>query len=127
MAGTAGHLAGIWVLISFPFRSFAWTWWADWAFGLFNIPAEPNLFIAAALLVLGSALRRRLRAAYLLLLVYQVCATLADAAAAAIGLWFWNDPARADLDLSRTELVLTVVAVPVGARARLVPGGALGE
>ncbi|MCU7729099.1 bifunctional lysylphosphatidylglycerol synthetase/lysine--tRNA ligase LysX [Actinoplanes sp. KI2] len=108
-------LAGIWVLISFPLRTFHFTWWVDYAFGLFNIPAEPNLFIAAALLVLGSALRRRLRAAYLLLLVYQVCATIVDAITAAVGLVFWTDPGKADLDISRAELVFTVVAVPIGA------------
>src|SRR4051794_41944112 len=100
-------LAGIWVLISFPLRSLRWTWWVDYAFGLFNIPAEPNLFIAAALLVLGSALRRRLRAAYYLLLVYQVLATLEDAGTATVGLVFWNDPGRAGLDISRAVLVLT--------------------
>jgi lysyl-tRNA synthetase class 2 len=108
-------LAGIWVLISFPLRGFRWTWAVDYAFGLFNIPAEPNLFIAAALLVLGSALRRRLRAAYYLLLVFQVLATLDDATTAAVGLVYWNDPGTADLDISRTVLVLTVAAVPVGA------------
>ncbi|WP_051809061.1 bifunctional lysylphosphatidylglycerol synthetase/lysine--tRNA ligase LysX [Actinoplanes subtropicus] len=107
-------LAGIWVLISFPLRSFHWTWWVDYAFGLFNIPAEPNLFIAAAMLVLGSALRRRLRAAYYLLLVYQVLATLEDVITAAFGLAYWNDPAEVDLDVSRAVLVLTVVAVPIG-------------
>ena len=53
---------------------------------------------------------RRLRAAYYLLLVYQVLATLEDTATATVGLVFWNDPGKADLDISRAVLVLTVVA-----------------
>ncbi|GAA0571882.1 bifunctional lysylphosphatidylglycerol synthetase/lysine--tRNA ligase LysX [Paractinoplanes ferrugineus] len=107
-------LAGIWVLLSFPLRAFHWTWWVDDGFGLFNLPAQPNLFIAAALLVLGSALRRRLRAAFLLLLVYQVLATLVDLTAAAVGLVFWNDPGRADLDISRADLIQVIIAAPIG-------------
>ncbi|AEV84163.1 lysyl-tRNA synthetase [Actinoplanes sp. SE50] len=107
-------LAGIWVLLSFPLRMFSWTWTVDYAFSLLNVPAEPNLFIAAALLLLGSALRRRLRAAFILLLIYQICATVLDTITALVGLAYWDQPEQADLDLSRTEIVLTAVAVPIG-------------
>ncbi|MEV6350033.1 bifunctional lysylphosphatidylglycerol synthetase/lysine--tRNA ligase LysX [Actinoplanes sp. NPDC051851] len=112
--GRVVTVAGVWVLLSFPLRGFAWTWWVDYAFGLVNVPAEPNLFIAAALLVLGSALRRRLRAAFLLLLVYQVLATLVDAVLAVAGVLYWDELASTDLDLNRAEVVLTVGSVPLG-------------
>ncbi|GAA1615981.1 bifunctional lysylphosphatidylglycerol synthetase/lysine--tRNA ligase LysX [Actinoplanes couchii] len=108
--GRVVTIAGIWVVLSFPFRGFGWTWWVDYGFGMLNVPAEPNLFIAAVLLLMGSALRRRLRAAFLLLLVYQVCATVLDAAVLVAGVVFWNDLSAADLDLSRTDVVLTGVA-----------------
>ncbi|BCY10780.1 lysine--tRNA ligase [Actinoplanes sp. L3-i22] len=101
-------------MLSFPLRAFHWTWTVDYAFGLVNVPASPNLFIAAVLLLMGSALRRRLRAAFLLLFVYQILATLVDAAIAAIGIAYWNEPAKADLDLSRTELIVTIAAAPIG-------------
>ncbi|UQU62214.1 bifunctional lysylphosphatidylglycerol synthetase/lysine--tRNA ligase LysX [Couchioplanes caeruleus] len=107
-------VAGVWLLLSFPLRTFRWTLWIDYAFGLLNVPAEPNLFIAAVLLVMGSALRRRLRAAYLLLLVYQVAATLLDAVIAVTGVMYWNDAGANDLDMSHAEIVLTAAAAPLG-------------
>ncbi|BAL87915.1 putative lysyl-tRNA synthetase [Actinoplanes missouriensis 431] len=107
-------IAGIWVLISFPLRMFSWTRWVDYAFSLINMPAEPNVFIAAVLLLMGSALRRRLRAAYLLLLVYQVSATLLNAVLSVIGFTYWHDPSEIDLGLSRLDILLSAASTPIG-------------
>jgi lysyl-tRNA synthetase, class II len=112
--GRTVTIAGVWILLSFPLRALPWTHWVDSAFGLVNVPAEPNLFTAAVLLVLGSALRRRLRAAFVVLLVYQAFATLADLVAGTVGIAFWDQPAKADLGLSHVELVLTAASAPIG-------------
>ncbi|MEU8819863.1 bifunctional lysylphosphatidylglycerol synthetase/lysine--tRNA ligase LysX [Actinoplanes sp. NPDC048796] len=107
-------VAGIWVLLSFPLRMFHWTWWVDYAFSLINMPTEPNLFIAAVLLLMGSALRRRLRPAYVLLLIYQVSSTLINAVLAAVGFTFWSRPDEVDLGMSQVEIVLSAAATPIG-------------
>ncbi|MBU2666130.1 bifunctional lysylphosphatidylglycerol synthetase/lysine--tRNA ligase LysX [Actinoplanes bogorensis] len=124
-AGRIVTIAGAWVLVSFPLRAFEWPRWVDDAFELLNIPAGPNLFVAAVLLLLGSALRRRLRAAYVVLFLYQILAFVLDLALLAAGIAFWNDPSQADLDMTRFEVVLTgasaviaVVAAVLLRRAR---------
>ncbi|MER7274569.1 bifunctional lysylphosphatidylglycerol synthetase/lysine--tRNA ligase LysX [Dactylosporangium sp. NPDC000244] len=113
-SGRVVTIAGLWVVVSLPLRHVAWVWWVDDVFGLLNLPVAPNLFIAASLLLLGSALRRRLWAALILLLVYQVLVTLSDAAATVVLAVFWDGLAAAERP-HPWEMVSIAASVPIGA------------
>ncbi len=65
-------LAAIWSLTSIPLRGFAWPDWIDSAFGVLNLPAEPSVFVVVLMFIVGSALRRRLRAAMIAVLVFEL-------------------------------------------------------
>lgn len=73
LMGRVVLLAAVWSLISIALRHQHWDWptGVDIAFGVFNVPAEPSLFTVAVMFLLAGALRRRLRVAMLLALLFE--------------------------------------------------------
>lgn len=112
--GRTVTIAGVWLLISLPVRHHPWAQRVDDAFELLNVPATRNLFVIVGLLLLGSALRRRLRAALLFVIAVQIVAAVLGAIVVAIAAASWDDLDAADLDLTRGEVVLTGIAAVVG-------------
>ncbi|WP_432992097.1 bifunctional lysylphosphatidylglycerol synthetase/lysine--tRNA ligase LysX [Dactylosporangium sp. CA-233914] len=112
-AGRVVTVAGLWVVVSLPLRHSAWVWRVDDAFSLLNLPVAPNVFIAAALLLLGSALRRRLRVALILLVAYQALVTLLDAVAIAFLSVDWDGLTASDRP-HKWEVVLIAASFPIG-------------
>ncbi len=113
-AGRIVTVAGIWSLLSFALRGFHWTHWVDDTFGLINVPANASLFLVVSLLILGSALRRRLRAALLLAVVYQVLSVVLGGVVFLVVTTHWNSLQTDDVDLTRIEGVLGLVSVGTG-------------
>lgn len=66
--------AGLWTLISIPLGQLGRPNLIDRVFDLINLPVAPSLFTAVLLFALGSALRRRIRFAFRVLLVFQMFA-----------------------------------------------------
>lgn len=113
-SGRIVTIAGIWSLISFPLRAFDWPHWVDDVFGLINVPADASLFLVVSLLILGSALRRRLRAALLLAVVYQLLSAVLGGIVFVLVATHWNSLQTDDVDLTRIEGVFGLVSVPTG-------------
>ncbi|WP_035860728.1 bifunctional lysylphosphatidylglycerol synthetase/lysine--tRNA ligase LysX [Cryptosporangium arvum] len=113
-SGRVVTVAGVWLVVSFPLRHRTWVQWIDAAFELLNVPTARNLFVIVALLLLGSALRRRLRSALIVVIAYQLAAGLLQLPVVAIAAANWSDLDATDLDLDRTEVVLTAVSAAVG-------------
>ncbi|GAB2689745.1 lysyl-tRNA synthetase class 2 [Barrientosiimonas humi] len=67
--GNAFALVALWSLVSWPWRHSATVEAVNDALGVLGLPAEPSLFVIAMLLVLAGAVRRRLRAAYVVVVV----------------------------------------------------------
>ncbi len=65
---------GLWSLVSLVLRRIRGLHWVDDAFSLVNLPVSASLFSVVLLFVLGGALRRRIRLAFWVLLVFQVVA-----------------------------------------------------
>ncbi|MFI5952910.1 bifunctional lysylphosphatidylglycerol synthetase/lysine--tRNA ligase LysX [Cryptosporangium sp. NPDC051539] len=112
-SGRIVTIAGAWLLISLPLRHARWPHWIDYAFGLLNVPTTRSLFVVVGLLLLGSALRRRLRAALWLAIAVQVIAAPTQVLVVWIAAANWADLAATDLDLTRAEVVLTGVSAVV--------------
>ena len=103
-AGWMGRLvtaAGIWSLVSIPLSRLGWTGRVEEAFELVNLPVAPSLFTVVLLLALGSALRRRVRFAFYVLLLFEMFAV-------ALGV----------VALARGPLALDVAGVDVSVHAR---------
>jgi len=66
--------AGLWTLISIPLGQLGRPNLIDRVFDVINLPVAPSLFTAVLLFALGSALRRRIRFAFRVLLVFQMFA-----------------------------------------------------
>lgn len=67
--GNAFLLVALWSLVSWPWRHGDTVDAVNDALGVLGLPAEPSLFVIAMLLVLAGAVRRRLRAAYIVVVV----------------------------------------------------------
>ena len=84
-------LGGLWSLVSIPLQSFSWPGWIDTASTVIGVPTGANFFAGAFLLLLGESLRRRLRAAWWIVAMFELLnsvialATLAYLAAGAPG------------------------------------------
>ncbi|WP_233542847.1 hypothetical protein [Kocuria tytonis] len=84
LAGTLVYLAALWSFPSIPFARDGSLSVVDDVFGALGIPAGPNLFLALSLLIVGAALRRGLRIAWVVslsvlvleLLVYALSSIL---------------------------------------------------
>jgi hypothetical protein len=113
-------LAGLWSLVSIPLRPFQWPDWIDDAFGLFNIPAGSSIFLVISLLLLGSALRRRLRAALLLSVVWEALSAVLSAALFAVVAMHWNSLHTADPDTTRLNGIFALISVVTGVILALV-------
>jgi lysyl-tRNA synthetase, class II len=113
-AGRIVTLAAIWSLIGIPLHGWRWTHWVNNTFDLFNVPAAPSLFTGLLLFVMGSALRRRLRAAMITVLIFQIVVFVFEVLIAAIAVANWND-LHTSLDISRVDAVLTVVSAVIAA------------
>ncbi len=108
-------LAAIWSLISIPLRGFAWPDWVDSAFGVLNLPAEPSVFVVVLMFVVGSALRRRLRAAMIAVLVFEtVSVVLQTLLLVAVAQPAGSSPLRDGLEIGRGQTVLLVVSAVAG-------------
>ena len=69
-------LAAVWSLIDAVFRPVRSVRRIDGLFGLLNLPVSPSLFSVVLLFLVGSAVRRRLRVALLLLVAFQIVSAL---------------------------------------------------
>ncbi len=104
-------IAGLWSLLSIPLSRMTWPIWVDTAFSAIGIPTGPSLFVAISLLILGSALRRRLRIGWAIAFVFE----LLYAALSALGLFlYWalsgsEDPELGDV--SRLEIGLIALSI----------------
>ena len=117
LIGAVVTLGAIWSLVS-VFARPSWREWGEETFGAVNLPASANLFSVALLVLLAGAVRRRLRVALWVLVLFQVLA-LVDGAAL-VGVVFttstgsllahFGSADRADLLLSA---VSAVVLIPV--------------
>ena len=117
LIGAVVTLGAIWSLVS-VFARPSWRHWGEETFGAVNLPASANLFSVALLVLLAGAVRRRLRVALWVLVLFQVLA-LVDGAAL-VGVVFttstgsllahFGSADRADLLLSA---VSAVVLIPV--------------
>jgi lysyl-tRNA synthetase, class II len=119
-AGRIVTLAGLWSLVSIPLRPFQWPDWIDDAFGLFNIPAGSSIFLVISLLLLGSALRRRLRAALLLSVVWEALSAVLSAALFAVVAMHWNSLHTADPDHTRLNGIFALISAGTGVILALV-------
>ena len=77
--GAVVTLGAIWSLVS-VFARPSWRHWGEETFGAVNLPVGANLFSVALLVLLAGAVRRRLRVALWILVLFQVLA-LVDGAA----------------------------------------------
>jgi len=66
------RLAAVWSMLALLLHRLDWVHWVSDVFGVLNLPVAPSVFAVVLLLVLGGALRRRLRAALLVLLGFQL-------------------------------------------------------
>ncbi|MGZ4605401.1 MAG: bifunctional lysylphosphatidylglycerol synthetase/lysine--tRNA ligase LysX [Blastococcus sp.] len=117
LIGAVVTLGAIWSLVS-VFARPSWRHWGEETFGAVNLPVGANLFSVALLVLLAGAVRRRLRVALWVLVLFQVLA-LVDGAAL-VGVVFststgsllahFGSADRADLLLSA---VAAVVLIPV--------------
>jgi lysyl-tRNA synthetase class 2 len=106
-------LAAAWSVLAVVLRG-SWRSAGEEVLGFVNLPASPNLFSVALLILLAGCLRRRLRVALWVLVLFQLLA-LADGAAS-VGLAFTTGTGSflahfADAD--GTELIVSVVAALV--------------
>ncbi len=113
-AGQVVTLAAFWSLISIPIRHWPWPDRVDDVFGLLNVPAGPSVFVAVLMFMLANALRRRLRAAMLLALVYQALVTVVQALVVAVALPHWQQLPTADVDTTRRDVVLLGIGAVLG-------------
>ena len=67
--GTVVSLGAFWSVLSVVFRG-EWRAYGEDLFGLVNLPVGPSLFSVALLVLLANAIRRRLRFALWLLVVF---------------------------------------------------------
>jgi len=108
--GAVVSLGAFWSLLAVVFRG-EWRQFGEDLFGLLNLPAGPNFFSLALLVLLANALRRRLRFALWLLVLFQVLSILDGAAL--VGVTFTTRTASLLGHFSTTErsdLVISVVA-----------------
>jgi len=111
--GTVVSLGAFWSVLSVVFRG-AWRQVGEDLFGLMNLPVGPSLFSVALLVLLANALRRRLRFALWLLVVFQVLAILDGAAL--IGVTFTTRTGSLLGHFStgeRSDLIVSVLAAVV--------------
>ncbi|MGI8868951.1 MAG: bifunctional lysylphosphatidylglycerol synthetase/lysine--tRNA ligase LysX [Mycobacteriales bacterium] len=104
-------LGAAWSLISIPIHHLRWAERLDDAFAIFGIPAEPNLFVAALLLVLGSALRRRLHAAVLAAMLLEALSAVVSLPLIIASLP--NGGSVGDYDVSRTDLTILIISTVI--------------
>ncbi|WP_153506370.1 bifunctional lysylphosphatidylglycerol synthetase/lysine--tRNA ligase LysX [Cumulibacter manganitolerans] len=139
--GAIVTLGGFWCLMQVVFRGARWVQAVGEIFNFVAVPAQPNLFVGAVLILIGGALRRRLAAAYWLvigyLLVMLVLSTVFfDYWRTTSGTEVLEAPASGGVNrwyVVELAGVVAVLAVLLAARrafiARLAPGsqaGALG-
>lgn len=115
LAGIA-LLAATWSLVSIALRHRQWRWpgGVDVAFGVLNVPAEPSLFTAAVMLLIAGALRRRLRAALLLALLFEAIVGVLQLYLLAEESSGWNGLPTSGVNLERGRLLYIGVAGVVG-------------
>ena len=73
-------IAAVWSLITIPLRGSVVAEFGADLLGLFNIPGDPSFFMAGFLAVLAGGVRRRLRAAYIWLVVLSAISVAASVA-----------------------------------------------
>ena len=121
LVGRLVSLAAIWSLISIPLRRFAWPDWVDSAFGVLNLPAEPSIFVVVLMFIVGSALRRRLRAAMIAVLVFETLSVvLQTLLLVAVDQRGGSLALRGGLGIGRGQTVLLVSSTIVGAVVAIV-------
>ncbi|MCU1670178.1 MAG: putative lysyl-tRNA synthetase [Blastococcus sp.] len=113
--GAVVSLAAIWSVLSVVVRG-DWRQAGEELFGLVNLPVGPNLFSVVLLVLLAGALRRRLRFALWILVLFQVLAIVDGAAL--VGLSFsmrtdsllnhFNSADRADLVISVAAALILI-------------------
>jgi lysyl-tRNA synthetase class 2 len=115
LAGIA-LLAAAWSLVSIALRHRQWRWpgGVDIAFGVLNVPAEPSLFTAAVMLLLAGALRRRLRAALLLALLFEALIGVFQLYLLAQRSATWDGFPGSGVDIERGRLLYLGVAGVLG-------------
>src|SRR5690348_3437378 len=110
VVGTVVSLGAFWSVLSVVFRG-EWRQFGEDLFGLVNLPVGPSLFSVALLVLLANALRRRLRFALWILVVFQVLSILDGAAL--VGITFTTRTGSVLGHFStaeRSDLIISVVA-----------------
>jgi lysyl-tRNA synthetase class 2 len=117
-AGWVGRtvtLAAIWSLVSIPLRGFGWPDVVDDAFGLLNFPAEPNLFVVVLMFVVGGALRRRLRAALVAVLLFEILVAALQVLILVLVIRSWDNLSALDLGITHGRAILLACSTILGA------------
>jgi len=110
---TVVSLAAAWSVLGVVLRG-PWRHAGEEVLGWVNLPAGPNLFLVALLVLLASCLRRRLRVALWVLVLFQVLALVDGAASVGLGFTTGTGSFLAYFgDAERAELVASVVAALV--------------
>ena len=109
IAGIVVTLGAIWSLLSIAVGGLRWAEWVENAFLLIGVPTAPTLFSAALLSLLGSALRRRLRAALIVAVVLEVVNLTTYVVALAAGSSISRVPGR--IESTRTTAIAIAAAV----------------
>jgi lysyl-tRNA synthetase class 2 len=110
---TVVTLAAIWSVVAVVLRG-TWRYAGEEVLGAVNIPASPSLFSVALLVLLAGCLRRRLRVALWVLVLFQLLALADGAASVGLGFTTGTGSLLAHLgDRDRAELIVSVVAALV--------------
>ena len=111
--GAVVSLGAFWSVLSVVFRG-AWRESGEDLFGLVNLPVGPSLFSVALLVLLANALRRRLRFALWLLVVFQVLSILDGAALVGVTVTTRAGSLLGHFSVGeRSDLIISVVAAVV--------------
>src|SRR6476660_7882693 len=113
VVGTVVSLGAFWSVLSVVFRG-GWRRFGEDLFGLVNLPVGPSLFSVALLVLLANALRRRLRFALWLLVVFQVLSILDGAALVGVTVTTHAGSVLGHFSTGeRTDLIISVAAAVV--------------
>lgn len=132
-------IGGFFSILMVIFRRPVWMQWVSEAFNIVAIPVQSNLFVGAVLIMIGGALRRRLAAAFWMVIAYAAMVIVLSAWVLFQWAQYRSDPDIAVLNEDSTLLwlfvaemvgLIIVVGVLLGAKrafsAKLAPGSKSG-
>ena len=111
LLGLLVALGGVWSLVSIPLPRSDFADWVDDLFAVVGVPAGPSLFLALCLLITAAALKRGLRAAWVVALAVL---TLQFVACAIVAVSICTDSLDEEVD-DITIALIVVTTIVTGA------------